>query len=72
MSDLQYYVIRHPTLSASPMSKAVVFLDTNIFLHFQPFDQVKWTEVLDANADTGLVGVFSTVVAIARVCCYFS
>ena len=31
------------------MSKAVVFLDTNIFLHFQPFDQIKWTELLDAE-----------------------
>ena len=28
------------------MSKAVVFLDTNIFLHFQPFDQIGWTELL--------------------------
>ncbi|MHB1356182.1 MAG: PIN domain-containing protein [Anaerolineae bacterium] len=25
---------------------ASIFIDTNIFLHFQPFDQIKWTEVL--------------------------
>lgn len=29
------------------MRPLYVFLDTNIFLHYQPFDQIKWTELLN-------------------------
>ena len=28
------------------MNSATVFLDTNIFLHFQPFDQIRWAKEL--------------------------
>jgi rRNA-processing protein FCF1 len=28
------------------MKPLYAFLDTNVFLHYQPFDQIKWTEVL--------------------------
>ena len=28
------------------MKSLYVFLDTNIFLHYQPFDQINWTEIL--------------------------
>jgi len=28
------------------MEPLYVFLDTNIFLHYQPFDQIRWSEVL--------------------------
>ena len=31
------------------MSKVVAFLDTNIFLHYQPFDQINWPKELDAE-----------------------
>jgi hypothetical protein len=33
------------------MSK-VAFLDTNIYLHYQLFDQIKWPEVLKASEVT--------------------
>jgi hypothetical protein len=33
------------------MSK-IVFLDTNIYLHYQLFDQINWLEILKANAVT--------------------
>jgi rRNA-processing protein FCF1 len=31
------------------MSKVAAFLDTNIFLHYQPFDQINWLKELDAE-----------------------
>ena len=36
------------------MSKAV-FLDTNIYLHYQPFDQINWLETLGTSAVTIVV-----------------
>jgi len=34
------------------MSLKVAFLDTNIYLHYQPFDQIDWAEVLTASEVT--------------------
>jgi rRNA-processing protein FCF1 len=31
------------------MSKVTAFIDTNIFLHFQPFDQIRWTKELSCE-----------------------
>lgn len=31
------------------MKPLYAFLDTNIFLHYQPFEQIKWTEILNAH-----------------------
>lgn len=31
------------------MKPLYAFIDTNIFLHYQPFDQIKWTEILDST-----------------------
>ena len=36
-----------------------VYLDTNIFLHYQPFDQINWPEV--SNADSVII-VFPPVI----------
>lgn len=32
------------------MKPFYAFLDTNVFLHYQPFDQIKWTEILSASS----------------------
>src|SRR5438270_12693197 len=31
------------------MKPLYAFIDTNIFLHYQPFDQIKWTEILGSD-----------------------
>lgn len=31
------------------MSKVYIFPDTNIFLHFKPFDQIKWNQIFGGN-----------------------
>lgn len=37
------------------MKRVSAFLDTNIFLHYQPFEQINWPEVLGADEVTLLV-----------------
>ena len=32
-----------------------IFLDTNIFLHYEPFDQIKWLEIVQAESATILI-----------------
>ena len=33
----------------------IVFLDTNVYLHYQPFDQIKWPEIVKADTVTIVV-----------------
>ncbi|MBI3159210.1 MAG: hypothetical protein HYZ26_06395 [Chloroflexi bacterium] len=33
----------------------IIFLDTNIFLHYQPFDQINWLEIVEAESATIVV-----------------
>lgn len=32
----------------------VAFLDTNVYLHYQLFDQVNWSEVLKASMEVNM------------------
>lgn len=32
--------------------KKIIYLDTNIFLHYQPFDQINWLEIVKADSAT--------------------
>jgi len=36
------------------MSK-IIFLDTNVYLHYQPFDQINWPEIVGAKSATIIV-----------------
>jgi hypothetical protein len=35
--------------------RKAIFLDTNVYLHYQPFDQIKWTDLLDVEEVTIVV-----------------
>lgn len=35
-----------PRQKKAPARLVTAFLDTNVFLHFQPFDQIPWTKEL--------------------------
>lgn len=38
-----------PRQKKAPARRVTAFLDTNVFLHFQPFDQIPWTKELQTD-----------------------